>query len=418
MNYQNSLPQWRTRPLGNIPINGGVSYQKITPAKKVSKELLPMQTSDLKFKLVLGSKVLNKISILCEKIPNREWSGIIFYTHEGDVDDIENLVITAIDLYPLDIGTATYTEFEYTPDFAGYIGSNLELMDASMGLIHSHQNMSVFFSGTDEATLREQAPIYKTFLSVIVNNKLDVEAAMSIESSIDTSMDIKYQSLDKRQVVRQSTKSTTNIIRYNCHIKKEYDTDADFLNIVEELLQKPSNHSNTIPLSPVNTANTTTNIQYLNTVTTTPNKEIVRDAKGLFENEHIEKFLIDCILMTYKSCGHQVAVTNNTSLESAIKLISNKLLDFKTFSDTIESIIRDSIIDYSENKWDETVLETFVNEVLSFLEDKLDVDNNLMDNERFIKIIEVFEDIWAECATEFDGDIDSYSDAYPYEIIN
>lgn len=131
------------------------------------------------FKVVIIEEVTKKIQYLCRRISNLEWSGVILYKTEGEIEDPENFICTVMDLYPLDIGTPSYTEFDYYPEFISYITENDHLLDYKWGLIHSHQNMDVFFSSTDDATLVEQAPIHKNFLSVIVNNKMETKAAMS-----------------------------------------------------------------------------------------------------------------------------------------------------------------------------------------------------------------------------------------------
>ncbi len=70
----------------------------------------------------------------------------------------------------MDIGSAAYTEFDMSPDVVGYMTENIELLDYQMGLIHSHNSMATFFSGTDTATLKEEGLDRNHFVSLIVNN--------------------------------------------------------------------------------------------------------------------------------------------------------------------------------------------------------------------------------------------------------
>lgn len=147
------------------------------------------------------SDVYNKVKTLCTEIPSNEWSGFIFYTYEGNL--FEEVTCKVIDLILLDIDSPTYTEFdpgkdERFMDYAidkGYLGND----NIKIGLMHSHQSMSVFFSGTDESTLIEHGLNFDMFLSVIVNNRLEVESklaftidsvlkASKIPSQINTSM--------------------------------------------------------------------------------------------------------------------------------------------------------------------------------------------------------------------------------------
>lgn len=110
-----------------------------------------------------------KIRYLLRKFPSTEWSGVLFYTYEGTFEN-NDLVITCQDIFPMDLGNATFTEFSMTEDVAAYLADNIELFDSEMGLIHSHHNMSAFFSGTDTDTLQEEGDERNCFVSLIVNN--------------------------------------------------------------------------------------------------------------------------------------------------------------------------------------------------------------------------------------------------------
>ena len=121
------------------------------------------------YKLKVPRKVEEKIRYLCRKFPTLEWSGILFTSYEGNFED-GSLVITCQDLYPMDLGTSTYTDFKMDETVAGYIAENINLFGCDMNLIHSHNQMSCFFSGTDTSTLRSEGNDQNCFVSLIVNN--------------------------------------------------------------------------------------------------------------------------------------------------------------------------------------------------------------------------------------------------------
>lgn len=129
-------------------------------------ELIKQPTS---FKIFIPEDVEKKIKYLCQRIPYKEWSGTLFYTYEGSMEE-EDLVITCKDIYVMDIGTSAYTEFDMSPDVISYMTEHMELLDCQMGLIHSHNQMSTFFSGTDTATLLTEGEDRNHFVSLIVNN--------------------------------------------------------------------------------------------------------------------------------------------------------------------------------------------------------------------------------------------------------
>lgn len=72
----------------------------------------------------------------------------------------------------MDIGTGGFTNFLDTADIISYRVDHPELLQPGVyeGLIHSHNNMSAFFSGTDINTLLEEGSNTHHFLSLIVNN--------------------------------------------------------------------------------------------------------------------------------------------------------------------------------------------------------------------------------------------------------
>lgn len=140
--------------------------------------VLSLVKLDTKYKLVIPPFVEQKIRHLCNRIWEKEWSGTLFYTVEGSFED-GSLVVTCADIFVMDIGNATYTEFDMSPDVMTYMTEHPELMECQMGLIHSHNNMSTFFSGTDTATLKEEGKDRNHFVSLIVNNAGSYTAAIT-----------------------------------------------------------------------------------------------------------------------------------------------------------------------------------------------------------------------------------------------
>ena len=145
--------------------------------KEIQKVIPLVRKSDT-FKLVIPEEVENKIRFICQQIWKDEWSGTLFYKPEGSFED-GTLTIRCVDIYVMDIGTAAYTEFDMSPDVISYMTENMELLDCQMGLIHSHNNMSTFFSGTDTSTLKEEGIDRNHFVSLIVNNAGSYTAAIT-----------------------------------------------------------------------------------------------------------------------------------------------------------------------------------------------------------------------------------------------
>ena len=139
--------------------------------EKEVKPVLELVHRQDTFKIVIPVEVEKKIRFLCKNIWDVEWSGVLFYKVEGAFED-KSLTIRCVDLFQMDIGTSTYTEFNVSPDMVTYMVDHPELSKEGIyqGLIHSHNNMATFFSGTDTATLSAEGNDMAHFVSLIVNN--------------------------------------------------------------------------------------------------------------------------------------------------------------------------------------------------------------------------------------------------------
>lgn len=123
--------------------------------------------------LVISAELASQILFNHLSNPTVEWSGFLFYqVEEGSLEDIAKLKLKAVRMYLHDIGTAGYTSFEMTPEKVVDMATSVpEYEDSKMGIIHTHHNMSCFFSGTDQDELQENAEAHIYYLSLIVNHK-------------------------------------------------------------------------------------------------------------------------------------------------------------------------------------------------------------------------------------------------------
>lgn len=140
----------------------------------------------------MSKEVYKKINYLCTNISKVEWSGTLFYTIKGSlVKGTAKIVLK--DILPLDIGTGTYTEFKSDERFVQFLMTKQEeigdeVLEWQQGLIHSHNNMSVFFSGTDNEELLESCPNYNQYLSLICNNRMEFTAKVAQNLVFETTL--------------------------------------------------------------------------------------------------------------------------------------------------------------------------------------------------------------------------------------
>ena len=102
------------------------------PTKVIS---LVQKSGTYNYKLIIPAEVERKIRFTCQKVWSTEWSGTLFFTHEGSFEN-NDLVIRCVDIYIMDIGTQAYTEFDMNPDVIAYMTEHSELLDCQLGLIH------------------------------------------------------------------------------------------------------------------------------------------------------------------------------------------------------------------------------------------------------------------------------------------
>ena len=192
------------------------------------KELLPLVKEDTTFKIVIPLKVEQKIRLLCREIHNVEWSGILFYTVSGSFNN-KDLVIECQDIFQMDEGSGGYTEYYMSPDVASYLVDHPELCGCYQGLIHSHNNMATFFSGTDTNTLRQEGNDMAHFVSLIVNNAGTYSAAITRQATIKSkvSEDITYPTWNGKE------ESDTD--EYECEEKliQRFDLEIDKQDITD-----------------------------------------------------------------------------------------------------------------------------------------------------------------------------------------
>ena len=197
-----------------------------------------IKKSDSSFKLFIPKKVEHKISQLCREIHNVEWSGILFYTPEGTFED-NNIVIKCEDLFLMDIGSAVTTEFEVTADVASYMLDN-DLLDCKQALIHSHNNMKAFFSGTDISTLKAEGAETPYYVSLVVNNAGEYVAALTRRIvHKDTIKRISsYTKFNGEEVVLTEDKlqdHNIDVEHYDLKIEFEDNTISSIKSRIEEL---------------------------------------------------------------------------------------------------------------------------------------------------------------------------------------
>ena len=187
------------------------------------------------YKLIIPKKVEDKIRYTCRQVWNTEWSGVLFFKYEGSFDN-DDLTIICEDICIMDIGNSTYTEFDMNPYVISYMTDN-DLLDCQVGLVHSHQNLATFFSGTDLETLRVEGNDRNNFVSLIVNNAGTYTAAITrkVKSrSIKEELSYEFFGNGEVQSTEEYVDESVKIEYFNLKIEKEGEV-LEFNNIKDRL---------------------------------------------------------------------------------------------------------------------------------------------------------------------------------------
>jgi hypothetical protein len=193
-----------------------------------------------KITLVISKEVQNQINLLHNQIGKDEWSGILLYkVIEGNISEPGTLKLQADYIYPMDIGSSTYTEFDYDEHYIKMHETLPIIQDGKrvykIGTIHTHHGMSTFFSGTDTGELHTNAPKHNFYLSLIVNFEMKPIAKVAVFSEEGEAIyKFKGHALNETYEVKSPIKGV--LLTYGCQI--EFDSLEWFDERLEELKAK------------------------------------------------------------------------------------------------------------------------------------------------------------------------------------
>lgn len=214
------------------------------------------------FRMFIPIKVEQQIRYICNSIYNDEWSGVLFYKTTGNFED-NTLEVHCEDIFLMDVGNKSYTEFEMSPEIVSYMTENLDLLECQIGLIHSHNTMPTFFSGTDTETLRIEGTNRNHFVSLIVNNEGNYSAAITrkIKSERKIVESYTYNTVDDNLVSgkREKSEEVEYVEYFNLNIDIEGRTiePTELKGRIAELLKikNTKNFKSTTQLSMFNNSN-------------------------------------------------------------------------------------------------------------------------------------------------------------------
>lgn len=170
----------------------------------------------------------DQITYLCRKISDVEWSGVLFYTTEGEFGT-PGFTCIGQGLFLMDIGSSAYTEYSPDSDLVQFMMKNPKYLDMNKGHIHSHNSMSVFFSGTDSGEIHDNSAFHNIYLSLIVNNSNDMVAKICFRATQEEST-ITYQDPSGEKKTRKVEVDNPGVVfEHDCEIQKPSGVGHDDL---------------------------------------------------------------------------------------------------------------------------------------------------------------------------------------------
>lgn len=208
--------------------------------------------------LIISHNAQEEIRLLCGVFPNREWSGYLVYRMAYSKEE-EDYHIYIDRIIPLDVGTETETEYD-----DGYIPQAVKDLleddgELRLGHIHSHNTQEVFFSSTDINELVRGAEKGEPYLSLIVNNLMEMEAKLCVLAKPLTGQDIILGYMtplpQKNVVTRHISELEPLLLLWECPITLEGGSEDILFNrllleLLGKLQQKLSNqtYSSSLPI--------------------------------------------------------------------------------------------------------------------------------------------------------------------------
>ena len=190
-----------------------------------------------KYKLFIPDAIEHKIREWCRLSPNNEWSGTLFYDVSGSFEN-NDIEFTIKDFHVLDIGTSGFTKYKVTPEICNYMMEK-DLLDCKTGLIHSHDTMNAFFSGTDSETLKTEGLDSCHYLSLVVCNSGPYVARVTrhIKEAFEGMKTTKYSSYGDSEI---SFSDEVSIIERDCveYFNLDIEIESRYNDINEEVLSR------------------------------------------------------------------------------------------------------------------------------------------------------------------------------------
>ena len=288
-------------------------------------------------KVILSEALWYRICRYHQIIGDIEWSGPIWYTTKGKINNPDKMEISVFDFMLKDVGSGAYTEYEFGGEMVDLFDEKPHLLEpgVKMGHMHTHHQMNAFFSGTDMKCLHDNAPLFDMFLSVIVNKAGKRIAKIAVITELQRKFS--YTMVRKLFSFRDKSIQCLGIIDCEVVIENEDVIAQEVINVIDEKKKRVKElHKNSRKNYSTPTKHDSVE-EYYETIT--PQLELFDDfeREGMMEEVHRRGDVID-----------NEELLEDTSIENLIvRSISIDDLATSDLSDAISLIGRKLPSDYT-----------------------------------------------------------------------
>jgi hypothetical protein len=161
---------------------------------KKEKVEYPLYEMEEKGKLILPPEILSQITFLHSHVGRTEWSGMLLYdVINGNPSKPETFELEVKHIFLMDIGSAAYTEYEADGDIVDIYDNIPEAMEWKTGHVHSHHDMTTYFSTTDMGELHDNVDKHNYYLSLIVAFNGSYTAKVAFLSDMETTSKMTFK---------------------------------------------------------------------------------------------------------------------------------------------------------------------------------------------------------------------------------
>ncbi len=204
--------------------------------KDIVSTRLPEHTLKGRGTVIITRELQRQIDALHKAHPGNEWSGVLVIEPIAeDITEPDTVVLKALAIYPMDFGSPGYTEYtlaeevldiyELFPDADPAINDRPRLKFAQ---IHTHHNMRTFFSGVDEAELRDNVDKYDYYLSLIVNCAGEYSAKVAFLAQIPQTISIHDRKGGITKTIEQPPKKILAFFSLDIDYEEARDVNPDW----------------------------------------------------------------------------------------------------------------------------------------------------------------------------------------------